>query len=113
MAKLIFRLRDVEVDEIVEVKQLLEEHELDVYETSGGLFGLSVAGLWLVDDSRYQEARDVLDEYAKSRALEWQSVTAPSILQQWLHKPLQTLLLLFSIAVIAFFSLWPFLYWGE
>lgn len=113
MAKLIFRLRDVEIDEVIEVKQLLEDNDLAVYETDGGMFGLSIAGLWLIDTERYQEAKTLLADYAEQRALTMKPLAPAPWWSLWLQRPVQGLLVIASISLIIFFSLWPFLQWGK
>ena len=47
MAHLLFRLRHVTDEEAMEVRQLLDEHGFDVYETQAGFFRLGVDAIWL------------------------------------------------------------------
>lgn len=67
MSILLMKLRGVPDEELQEVRTLLEEADIDFYETSGGNWGMSLPGLWLRDESRLQEARSILDEYQASR----------------------------------------------
>ncbi|ROS05329.1 hypothetical protein EDC56_0859 [Sinobacterium caligoides] len=67
MAKLLFNLRDACDDEVEEVFELLEENQVDFYQTQGGSFGLSIAGIWVNDDEEFQRARQLLDEYQQQR----------------------------------------------
>lgn len=67
MSKLLFRLRQVPDDEAEEVRELLEAHGIEVYETSPGNWGISMPALWLQDESRYDEARALLDQYQAER----------------------------------------------
>lgn len=69
MAKLLFKLRDVPEDEADDIRELLTQHALDYYETSAGNWGLSMPGIWLKDEQRFDEARRIIDEYQKSRAV--------------------------------------------
>lgn len=69
MAKLLFKLRGVPDDEADDIRELLTHHELDFYETSAGNWGLSMPGMWLNDDQQFQEARRIIDEYQKTRAI--------------------------------------------
>jgi len=69
MAKLLFSLRNVPVDEADDVRALLDRHGLAWYETEAGLLGMSSPGLWLRDASDYPRARAVLDEYQQQRQL--------------------------------------------
>lgn len=68
MAKLLFKLRDAPEDEADDIRELLTQHALDYYETSAGNWGLSMPGIWLKDEQRFDEARRIIDEYQKSRA---------------------------------------------
>src|SRR5690625_30596 len=68
MCRLIFRLRNVPEDEADEVRDLLEQHHIDFYETSAGNWGISMPGLWVRDDSQYDAARRLLDAYQQERA---------------------------------------------
>ncbi|MDI4636867.1 MULTISPECIES: DUF6164 family protein [Halomonadaceae] len=66
MAALLFHLRDVPEEEAQEVRELLAEHDLEIYETEAGRWKLSVPALWLVDESRLEEARSLIDAYQQS-----------------------------------------------
>ncbi len=68
MAKLLFRLRGVPDDEADELRTLLSEHGFDTHETSGGFLGIGTAAIWLVDESRYAEAKALIDAYEERRA---------------------------------------------
>jgi hypothetical protein len=67
MAKILFRLRNVPDDEADEVRELLTTQGFDIYETGAGSFGISLPAIWLKDESRFEEARRVLEEYQRSR----------------------------------------------
>ncbi len=69
MAKLVFRLRGAPDDEADDIRELLKQHEIDFYETSAGNWGLSMPGIWLKDEQRFQEARRLIDEYQKMRVI--------------------------------------------
>ena len=68
MAKLLFRMRDVPDDEAEEVRELLTQNEISFFETFAGNWGISMPGLWLVDEQQFDEARALLDEYQVSRS---------------------------------------------
>ena len=61
MAKLLFKLRGVPDDEADDVRQLLEENGMRVYETSAGTWGTGVPAIWLqegvVNEAAAQRAR--------------------------------------------------------
>ena len=67
MAKLLFRLRHVPEDEAGEVRDLLESHEIEYFETSAGLFGISLPAIWVRRDRQFETARRLIDEYQAER----------------------------------------------
>ena len=68
MAKLLFRMRDVPDDEAEEVRELLAQNEIAFFETFAGNWGISMPGLWLVNEQQFDEARALLDEYQVARS---------------------------------------------
>lgn len=69
MSKLLFKLRNVPDDEAEEVRALLNEHQIDFYETSAGNWGISVPALWVHDEMQYPRARELLDAYQAARSV--------------------------------------------
>lgn len=69
MATLIFRLRGVPDDEAREVRALLDEHEIAYYETTAGNWGLSMPGLWLIDNAEKERVKALIDDYQSQRTL--------------------------------------------
>ncbi len=67
MAKLLFNLRNVENDEAEDVFELLEQHNIDFYQTHGGSFGMSLPGIWVHDEVEYARARCLIDQYQHER----------------------------------------------
>jgi hypothetical protein len=67
MAVLIFKLRYVPEDEAQDVRDLLNENDIDYYETSAGILGFSMPGLWLRNDDQREKARQLIDEYQQQR----------------------------------------------
>ncbi len=67
MAKLLFRMRNVPDDEAEEVRELLEKNEIKYFETSSGHMGISMPGLWLVDEQQFGQARALVDGYQEAR----------------------------------------------
>ena len=68
MAKLLFRMRDVPDDEAEEVRKLLAQNEIAFFETFAGNWGISMPGLWLVNEQQFDEARALLDDYQEARS---------------------------------------------
>ncbi|OQW42153.1 MAG: hypothetical protein A4S08_01780 [Proteobacteria bacterium SG_bin4] len=69
MAKILFRLNGVPDDEAHDVRELLIENAIDFYETSAGNWGVSIAAIWLTDDSQYEKARALVDAYQQDRSV--------------------------------------------
>ncbi len=67
MAKRLMNLRNVPDDEAAEVRELLEDHGIDYYETPPGAWGISAAAIWLRDTDQYGRARDLLKTYQAER----------------------------------------------
>ena len=120
MPELLFRLNNVPEDEAFEVRQLLEENQIDFYETPGGNWGISVAGIWLRDKSQLADAKQLLDDYQRERQ---QRVRAEYLEQKnrgeqvtlWRRicaNPIQVIALTALAAVILYFSVKPFLDFG-
>lgn len=63
MAKILFRLRGVPHEEAESVRALLDENHIDHYETPAGNWGISLPAIWVKDDSRYDQARALLDQF--------------------------------------------------
>ncbi len=116
MARLLFRLRGVPEDELRDILELLESNRLSTYETSAGNWGFSFPGLWLEDESRFEEARSLIDNYQKSRQerlrTEWHAKKAegnqPTFVQTLINKPAATLGLIVFCVIIVYFSITPF-----
>jgi hypothetical protein len=67
MAKLLFKLRYVPEDEAEEVRRLLLEHGIDIYETSAGNWRISMPAIWIKNEDQLQRAKLLLDNYQQSR----------------------------------------------
>lgn len=68
MARLLLNLRNVPEDEARDVRDLLEQHALEYYETPPSRWGISMGGIWLRMDDDYPRARQLLDSYQAERA---------------------------------------------
>ena len=120
MPHLLFRLNGVPEDEEVEVRRLLDENGIDYYETSAGMFGISLAALWIRDDGEIERAQVLLEEYQRQRyqrarqeyEKQQSDGTAETLLQRAWNHPIRTLIYLLIIAVVLYFSTIPFLMLG-
>lgn len=116
MRVLLCRLDGVPEDEAEEVRELLRAHRVDHYETPGGLWGISVAGIWLPDEEELPRARQLLESYQETRAADARAAyarlraegRAETLLDRIRTRPLQILFALAVIGVILFFSIRPF-----
>ena len=117
MPHLLFKLNCVPEDEEIEVRRLLDDNHIDYYETSAGLFGISLAALWIRDEGEIEKARELVEQYQQQRyrqarehyAQQEQDGTAETMLQRAWRQPLRTLLYLAVILLILYFSTVPFL----
>ena len=117
MAKLIFKLRDVPLDEAQEIRELLDQNNITFYETNAGNWGIGMAGIWLNDDAQYPTVIALIDEYQQQRTLHFHDEYAalehtghaPTLLSNLRDSPLRFIVYIFSIAVILYLSVMPFL----
>ncbi len=119
MSILLFDLRFVPDDEAQDIRDLLNENEIDFYETTAGIMGLSMPGIWLKDDTLLVKARALIDEYQSQRydraRKEYQrqvdSGQTRSIIDIFKEAPyrfigyLLTIAILIYLSVIMFFNL--------
>ena len=105
MSKLLLNLRNVDDDEIEDVRAMLREHAIEFYETEPSRWGIAFGGVWvtrnedLVEAKRhmaqYQEQRRVRvrEEYAAAR----RDGTAETFMSQLRNEPLRIILSLLAI----------------
>jgi hypothetical protein len=121
MAVLLFRLNGVPEDEAVEIRALLDENAIDYYETDAGRWGISMAGIWLRDDSQLQQARALIDAYQQQRFArareEFEKRKAAgeveTMLGRAMRQPLRFIFYLLAILLILYLSLIPFMGFAE
>ncbi len=117
MAVLLFKLNGVPEDEAQEVRALLAENMIDVYETEAGRWGISLAAIWLREEGQLVQARALIDDYQQQRFLrareEYEKRKAAGDLETWfgraLRHPVRFLFNLSAILLILYLSLMPFL----
>ncbi len=68
MAKKVYDTNWASAEEISDILALLQRHAISHYETPKGVFGLSVGAIWVKQDSDYERARQIIEEYDKARA---------------------------------------------
>ncbi len=121
MAKLVFKLKSVSQDEADDVKNLLAENDIDFYESPPGNWEISMHGLWLNNDDQYTQAKALIDQYQQQRTQRIRQETQQKIdagevetfMQRLLNHPIQFIFLLAAILCILYFTLMPFLQFGQ
>lgn len=116
MATLLIKLNGAPDDEVDELRQLLTDHDIDFYETEAGRWGISVAALWLRDDTQLERARSLIDDYQQQRAIrirteheaQRQAGTHETHLSRFIREPIKVLLYLLLIAAVLYLTLMPF-----
>ncbi|MGD9386435.1 MAG: DUF6164 family protein [Thioalkalispiraceae bacterium] len=117
MAVIIFKLRFVPEDEAQDVRELLSENKIDYYETSAGIFGISMPALWLKDESQLEKARELIEEYQQvrqSRAQkeyqqQKQTGSARTLLDIFKEDPMRFIGYLLAIALVIYFTVFLFM----
>jgi len=117
MSTLLFDLRFVPEDEAQDIRDLLTENEIDFYETSAGIFGLSMPGIWLKDEMPLVKARALIDDYQIQRQQRAQkeyqrqldSGQSRSIIDIFKEAPSRFIGYLLTIAIVIYISVVLFL----
>jgi len=108
MTALVFKLRNVPDDEAQEVRDLLDENNIDYYETTAGNWGIAMPGLWAEGDE-IARARRLIDDYQSQRSEEQreryvQAVnegSQPTLISRFKQRPLPILgIVLFCLFVL-------------
>jgi hypothetical protein len=121
MAAQLFRLRNVPDDEAQEIRDLLSRHHIDHYETPAGNWGISMPAIWLNDDGQLEEAKELIEQYQNQRLARVRDEREkrkregkkPSYFADFLENPIQVILYAAIAAVILYFSIKPFLNFGQ
>lgn len=120
MATLLFKLRHVPEDEADEVRNLLEKHDIETYETSAGNWKVSMPAIWLKDDNQLSQAKTLLDDYQQQRyhqaRQEYEDLRSRgesnTLWKNFRDNPLQVTFYLGLITIVLYLSLQLFLSWG-
>ncbi|MDX8392839.1 MAG: DUF6164 family protein [Mariprofundaceae bacterium] len=118
MGVLLFKLRHVPDDEARDVRQLLNEHDIEFYETSAGNWGVSMPAIWLQNESRLSEARALLKHYQQQRQHKAQAEyerqkscgEQRTALTLMIESPLKFILLLIALLFVLYISIMPFMH---
>lgn len=113
MAILLFSLRHVPDDEAADIREVLEENQIDFYETNAGNWGISMPAIWLRDKQQLEQARLLIDDYEQERQIVIREVyarmresgEAPTFFKNLWHYPMQTILFLAAIVLVLYLSI--------
>ena len=117
MSALAFRLRNVPQEEAEEVRALLEEHDIECYETTAGNWGIAMPGIWVQNDEDLPRARTLINDYQRQRsetqrqeyAQELRSGSATTLLQRIRSQPLKVAGIVLFCLFILYVTINPFL----
>ena len=112
----LIKLRGMHEDELLELRELLDAHGIEYYETPAGNWGISMPAIWLRNETELPRASALLGEYQQQRAVRMRS-EYQQLKQAGEHKtfwrelkahPARVVAYLAIIAVILYFSTMPF-----
>lgn len=112
MAVLVFKLRYVPDDEAHEIRELLSDNDIDFYETTAGVFSMSMPGLWLKNKEQLKKARQLIDEYQQlrqERAREdYERGAARTFMDMFKEAPVRYISSVLAIILICYFMIFLF-----
>ncbi len=116
MPHLLFNLQHVSDDEADEVRELLEHHNINFYETHAGRWRIGLAGIWLPNAEQKDEALSLLSEYQRQRLIkaqdERQRLQEQGLLMSFMENlqrnPLKVFVAMLGILAVLALSLLPF-----
>lgn len=111
MGKIVFRLNGVEDDEANDVRALLEEAEIEFYETHAGRWRISVAAIWLKNPAEFEQARALIDEYQQQRSEQIRQQPVQSFWQRSKEQPVELFFTLLAVVLVCALMLLPFAAW--
>ena len=114
-------LGGVPEDEADDIRELLENGNIDYYEVPASFLGVSPASIWLQDCDQFPKAKALIDSYQFERAgharSEYENLKSrgehKTLLDSIKDHPLRLLATLIAMAVVLYLSLSPFLYFGK
>lgn len=115
MAVLIFKLNYVPDDEAQDIRELLSENHIDFYETSAGILGFSMPGLWLKNEDQEEKARQLIDAYQqlrRNRVREAYQSRQRTVMDMFKESPVRYIGIILAIALIGYFMITAFLTLG-
>lgn len=112
MSILFFNLRGVSDDEAEDVRELLSANDIAFYETSPGMWGISLPAIWLQQQDDLLFARQLFDAYQQQRALQQRALyierrrqgQQPGFLRHNLQHPLRFIVLCVVSTLVIYVS---------
>lgn len=99
----------------MEVRQLLDEHGFDVYETQAGFFRLGVDAIWLRNPAQRDDAEAALAKYQAERQANARQAHEEALARneaptrRLAEHPFQVTLVMVAVVLIALLTLLPFI----
>ncbi len=117
MAVRIFNLRNVPDDEAEDIRELLQQDNIDFYETPAGNWGVSVPSLWVRDEIQEPRAKSLIAAYQKERQIKAKAEYARqqaageqrTIFDSIKENPLRFIAYMLIIVGLLYISTMPFL----
>ena len=111
---------NVPEDEAQEVRELMENNDIETFETSAGNWGISMPALWLKSEEQFEYASELLKTYQTERTLkikahyklEQEQGEARTLWSSFSEAPSRFILYVGIIGVILYLSLSLFLSFG-
>ena len=121
MAVRLMSLRNVPDDELNEICSLLDENDISHYETPPSNWLISAGAIWLNENAQLEQARTLLNDYQQKRSQQARSEyierkqkgELEGIFDRLLQNPVQFIIYLAFIIFILYFSVKPFLDFGQ
>jgi len=116
MSVLLINLRHAPDDEIVDIKDQLDKHNVEYYMTKAGAWGVSAPNIWIKDQSDLDRAKVILEEYQEQRFHEQraeyeylkQTGQHRTFLQNLREQPISMIFYGLFVVMILYFSIRPF-----
>jgi hypothetical protein len=116
MSNLLFKLNGVPEDEAEDVRDILEEAEIEWYETDSGRWGLGYAAMWTRDKSKVERAKQLIQQYQIERyqrvknELGSQELAGEKVsrLEFFMQSPIKFTLLVIFAGLLGYFTVVPF-----
>jgi hypothetical protein len=108
MAVLVRKLRYITHEELDEICALLQENDIEYHLTGSGLLGMSLPALWIVDDARTQEVRELFLQYDTQRQLRVNREPVRSFGEFFAEHPWRTLFYILAVVLVLLVSIVPF-----